>query len=41
LTRTEDEESQQLPFIPFLAIATWIVLMFDTQVAQYLESLYG
>ncbi|MDP3119038.1 MAG: prepilin peptidase [Sulfuricurvum sp.] len=41
LTRTEDEESEQLPFIPFLAIATWIVLMFDTQVTLYLEALYG
>lgn len=41
LTRGESEESQQLPFIPFLALATWIVLMFDTQVSLYLESLYG
>ena len=41
LTRTEDEESEQLPFIPFLAIATWIVLMFDTEIALYLEALYG
>lgn len=41
LTRTEDEESQQLPFIPFLAMATWIVLMFDTQVSVYLETIYG
>lgn len=41
LTRTEDEESQQLPFIPFLAMATWIVLMFDTQVSLYLETIYG
>jgi leader peptidase (prepilin peptidase)/N-methyltransferase len=41
LTRTEDEESLQLPFIPFLAIATLIVLMFDTQAALYLEALYG
>lgn len=41
LTRTEDEESHQLPFIPFLAFAMWIVLMFDTQVTLYLEALYG
>ncbi|MCL4433050.1 MAG: prepilin peptidase [Epsilonproteobacteria bacterium] len=41
LTRTEDEESQQLPFIPFLAFAMWLVMMFDTQVSQYLEALYG
>ncbi len=41
LTRTDDEESEQLPFIPFLAIALWIVLMFDTQVSLYLETIYG
>ena len=41
LTKDESEESQQLPFIPFLAVATWIVLMFDTQVSLYLETLYG
>jgi len=41
LTRTDDEESEQLPFIPFLAIAMWIVLMFDTQVSFYLETIYG
>lgn len=41
LTRTDDEESEQLPFIPFLAIALWIVLMFDTQVSAYLETIYG
>lgn len=41
LTRTEDEASEQLPFIPFLAIATWIVLMFDTEVSLYLVTLYG
>lgn len=41
LTRTDDEESQQLPFIPFLAVSMWIVLMFDTQVSLYLEAFYG
>jgi len=41
LTQGESEESKQLPFIPFLALATWIVLMFDTQVSLYLETLYG
>ncbi|MDP1785084.1 MAG: prepilin peptidase [Sulfuricurvum sp.] len=41
LTRTDDEESQQLPFIPFLAISMWIVLMFDTQISLYLEAFYG
>ncbi|MFH0710203.1 MAG: prepilin peptidase [Pseudomonadota bacterium] len=42
LTRNkEDEDSHQLPFIPFLAIATWIVLMFDTYLSTYLAGLYG
>ncbi len=41
LTRTDDEDSHQLPFIPFLAMATWIVLMFDTYVTAYLAGLYG
>ncbi len=41
LTKDESEESQQLPFIPFLALATWIVLMFDTQISLYLVTLYG
>jgi leader peptidase (prepilin peptidase)/N-methyltransferase len=41
LTRTDDEDSQQLPFIPFLAMATWIVLMMDTYATAYLAGLYG
>ena len=41
LTRSDDEDSHQLPFIPFLAMATWIVLMFDTYVSAYLAGLYG
>lgn len=41
LTRTDDEESHQLPFIPFLAMATWIVLLFDTYVTAYLAGLYA
>lgn len=41
LTRTDDEESHQLPFIPFLAMAMWIVLMFNTQISQYMEAIYG
>lgn len=41
LTRTEDEESLQLPFIPFLAMAMWIVLMFDTQISEYMVVIYG
>lgn len=41
LTRTDDEDSHQLPFIPFLAMATWIVLMMDSHVTAYLAGLYG
>ncbi len=41
LLRDETEESKQLPFIPFLAMATWIVYMFDTQVHAYIGALYG
>ena len=41
LTRTDDEDSHQLPFIPFLAMATWIVLMLDTYATAYLAGLYG
>ncbi len=41
LTRSDDEDSHQLPFIPFLAMAAWIVLMFDTTITVYLAGLYG
>ncbi len=41
LTQGESEDSKQLPFIPFLALGCWIVLMFDTYVSVYLAGLYG
>jgi leader peptidase (prepilin peptidase)/N-methyltransferase len=41
LTQGESEESKQLPFIPFLAMGCWIVLMFDNVVTVYLAGLYG
>jgi leader peptidase (prepilin peptidase) / N-methyltransferase len=41
LRNSEDEESLQVPYIPFLAMATWIVFMFDSQVMDYINSLYG
>ena len=41
LLRNETEESKQVPFIPFLAMATWIVYMFDSSVNAYLGGLYG
>lgn len=41
LLRNETDESKQVPFIPFLAMATWIVYLYDTQVSAYIGSLYG
>ena len=41
LLRDETEESKQVPFIPFLAMATWIVYMFDSYVNDYIGGLYG
>lgn len=41
LTRNETEESKELPFIPFLAMGCWIVLMFDSYVNAFLVGIYG
>ncbi len=41
LMRNETEASKQVPFIPFLAMATWIVYVFDTPIMNYLERLYA
>lgn len=41
LMRNGSEESKQLPFIPFLTMATWIVFVFDSPIRIYLESMYG
>jgi leader peptidase (prepilin peptidase)/N-methyltransferase len=41
LTRDESDESKELPFIPFLAMGCWIVLMFDGYVNNYLVGIYG
>lgn len=41
LTQGESEESKQLPFIPFLAMGCWLVMMFDSYVSGYLAGLYG
>jgi leader peptidase (prepilin peptidase)/N-methyltransferase len=41
LTRNETEESKELPFIPFLAMGCWLVLMFDTYVNAFLVGIYG
>jgi len=41
LMRNETDASKQVPFIPFLAMATWIVYLFDTQIAHWLELLHA
>ncbi|MEA2111100.1 MAG: prepilin peptidase [Campylobacterota bacterium] len=41
MLRNETDESKQVPFIPFLAMATWIVYIFDAPIMSYLERMYG
>ncbi len=41
LLRDDTDESKMVPFIPFLAMATFIAMMFDTQIMAYMDSLYG
>ena len=41
LMRNETDASKQVPFIPFLAMATWIVYLFDTTIHQWLGALYA
>ena len=41
LLRNETDESKQVPFIPFLTMATWIVYIFDTPINEYLGNMYG
>jgi len=41
LVRGEDAESQRLPFIPFLALAAYIVYMLETPILAYLKVLYA
>ena len=36
-----DEESKRVPFVPFLALATFIVYMLDTPIYNYLDAMYG
>ncbi|NOQ32379.1 MAG: prepilin peptidase [Helicobacteraceae bacterium] len=37
----EDPDSLELPYIPFLALATLLVYIFDTPIYAYLEATYG
>jgi leader peptidase (prepilin peptidase)/N-methyltransferase len=41
MLRNETDESKQVPFIPFLALATWIVYIFDMPIMSYLDTMYG
>jgi len=41
LADDEDEESKRVPFVPFLALATFIVYMLDTPIMNYLDKMYG
>ncbi|WP_295055635.1 A24 family peptidase [Sulfuricurvum sp.] len=41
LTKDESDESKELPFIPFLAIGCWLVLMFDSYVNAFWVGIYG
>ena len=33
-------EEQRVPFVPFLAMATFIVMLFDSQIIAYIEATY-
>ena len=41
MVRGQDAESQRLPFIPFLAMAAYIVYMFDAEILELLKVLYA
>jgi len=41
LMRNETDESKMVPFVPFLALALFLVYMFDSLFLNYWNSLYG
>jgi len=41
LKRDESLEGKQVPYIPFLFVATLIVFFFDTEVSQLISNIYG
>jgi leader peptidase (prepilin peptidase)/N-methyltransferase len=41
LVMNRSAEEQRVPFIPFLALGTFITYLFDSQIYNYLESLYA
>jgi leader peptidase (prepilin peptidase)/N-methyltransferase len=36
----KSKEEQRVPFVPFLAIATFIVYIFDSPILSYIEANY-
>lgn len=38
--RNRSAEEQRVPFVPFLALSTFIIFLFDTQVLAYIEANY-
>ena len=41
IMRNETDESKMVPFVPFLAMALFIVYIFDSAFINYWNSLYG
>ncbi|MBU0633252.1 prepilin peptidase [bacterium] len=41
MVMNRSSEEQRVPFIPFLALATFITYLFDSQIYNYLENLYA
>ena len=40
LLRKKSAEQQRVPFVPFLALATFIVYVFDSPIMAYIEANY-
>jgi len=40
LVRNKSAEEQRVPFVPFLALATFIVFLYDSQIMRYIEANY-
>ena len=38
--QNKSDEEQRVPFVPFLALATFIVYMLDTPIMAYIEANY-
>ena len=40
LLLNKSKEEQRVPFVPFLAVATFIVYMYDSQILHYIKANY-